>query len=87
MAGSYYGSISKMNMNLKMTFFLSGLSQNTQFPQYAISAKWKTLISNYSDIDDKNLHQNHHIIKGTRILSTNKLTSKEIIFLPESRFS
>ena len=39
---------------------------------------WKTLISNYSDIDEKNLCQNHHVIKGARIVSTNKLSSKEI---------
>ena len=43
----------------------------------AILARWKTLISNYSDIDEKNLCQNQ-IIKGARILSTGKLSSKEM---------
>ena len=46
--------------------------------KHAISAKWKTLISNYSDIDKKNLYQNHHVIKGARILSSNKSFSNEI---------
>ena len=35
----------------------------------------KTLISNDSDIDKKNLYQKHHVIRN---LSTDKLSSKEI---------
>ena len=27
----------------------------------AIPTRWKTLISNYSDIDEENLCQNHHV--------------------------
>ena len=46
--------------------------------KHAISARWKTLNSNYSDIDEENLCQNHHVIKGARIFSTNKFSSKEI---------
>ena len=34
--------------------------------------------SNYSDIDEEYLCQNHHVIKGARIFSTGKLSSKEI---------
>ena len=35
-------------------------------------------MSSYSDVDEKNLDENHKIIKGARILYTNKLSSKEI---------
>ena len=41
--------------------------------------RWKTLISNYNDSDEKKLYQNHHvIIKGARILSTDRSSCKEI---------
>ena len=46
--------------------------------KHAIPTRWKTLISNYSDNDEENLCQNHHIIKGARIFSADKLSSKEI---------
>ena len=46
--------------------------------KHAVPTRWKTLISNYSDIDEENLCQNHHVTKEARILSTNKLSSKEI---------
>ena len=46
--------------------------------KYAVPTRWKTLISNYSDIDEENLCQNHHVTKKARILSTNKLSSKKI---------
>ena len=46
--------------------------------KHANRRRWKILISNYSDIDRENLCQNHHVIKGARILSTDKLSSKEI---------
>ena len=48
---------------------------------HRILTRWKTLISNYSDIDKKNLYQNHHVIKGIRILSTDKLSSTEIYLI------
>ena len=38
---------------------------------------WETIISNYSDIDVENLCKNHYVIKIARILSTDKLSSKE----------
>ena len=41
--------------------------------KHAIRTTWKTLISNYSDIDEENLCQNHHVIKRGIILSTDKL--------------
>ena len=40
-----------------------------------------TLISNFSDIHKENLCQNHHVIKGARILSTDKLFPKEIYLI------
>ena len=43
-----------------------------------IPARWKTLISNYSDTDEENVCQNHHVIKGARIFSADELSSKEI---------
>ena len=46
--------------------------------KHATPPRWKKLISNYSDVHEKNLRQNHHFIKGVRILFTNKLFSKEI---------
>ena len=42
------------------------------------SYKVENLISNYRVVGDENLCQNHHVIKGTRILSTDKLSSEEI---------
>ena len=46
--------------------------------KHAIPTRWKILISNYSDVDEKNMYQNHPIIKGGRILSTDNLSSNEI---------
>ena len=40
--------------------------------------KVETLISNYSDTGEKNLSENHHVIKEARPLSTDKLSCKEI---------
>ena len=45
---------------------------------HAIPTIWKTLISNDGDIDEKKLHQNYHVVKVARILSTDKLSSKKI---------
>ena len=52
--------------------------------KHTFPTKWKTLISNYGDTDEKHLCQDHHVSKGARILSTDKLSSKEfsIIFDP-----
>ena len=44
--------------------------------KYAIPIRWKTL-SNYSDIEQKNLYQNHNVIKE----AINKLSSKEIYLI------
>ena len=44
--------------------------------KHAIPIRWKTL-SNYSDIEQKNLYQNHNVIKE----ATNKLSSKEIYLI------
>ena len=49
--------------------------------KHAIPTRWKTLISNYSDIDEENLCQNYHLIKGSRILPTDKLSSKKIYLI------
>ena len=35
--------------------------------KHAFPTKWKTLISNYSDTEEENLCENHHVIKGARI--------------------
>ena len=42
-----------------------------------IPTRWKTLTSNYSDIDKENLCQNH-VARGARILSTGKLSPMEM---------
>ena len=72
MAGSYHGSISKMNMKeTNDMFFLWGQLK------HAIPIRWKTLITSYSDVDKKHLYQNH-VTKGARILFNNKLCYKEL---------
>ena len=43
-----------------------------------INERWETVISKYSDINQKNLYQNHQVINGARILPTGKLSTKEI---------
>ena len=49
--------------------------------KHVILAMWKTLISNYSGIDEKSLYQKQYIIKGARILFIDKLSSKEIYLI------
>ena len=56
----------------QMACFFSGLNWNMQFLQDG-----KKLIFDHSDINENDLYQNHHIIKA-RILSLNKISSKEI---------
>ena len=50
------------------------------------SCETEKLIFNYSDINEDDLYQNHHDIKGARILFLNKLSSKEIysILIPKT---
>ena len=52
MGGSYHGSISKMNMNETNGMFF----QRAQL-KHAVLTRWKTLFSNYSDVDEKYLYQ------------------------------
>ena len=46
--------------------------------KHPIPPRWKQIIFYYSDINDNDLCQNHHVIKGARILPPDKLSSKEI---------
>ena len=46
--------------------------------KHAIPPKWKQITFDYSDINENHLCQNHHVIKGTRSLPIDKLSSKEI---------
>ena len=46
----------------------------------AIPARWKNLIFEYSDANGNGIYQNHHVIKGARIISLGKLFSKGNIF-------
>ena len=46
--------------------------------KHAIPPRWKKIIFDYSDITENDLCQNHHVIKGARILPLDKLSSKEI---------
>ena len=43
-----------------------------------IPPRWKKIIFDYSDITKNDLCQNHHLIKGARILPLDKLSSKKI---------
>ena len=46
--------------------------------KHAIRPRWKIIIFDYSDINLNDLFQNHHVIKGARILPLGKLSSEEI---------
>ena len=46
--------------------------------KHAVPPRWKKTIFDYSDINEKDLWQNHQVIKGTRILPFDKLSSEEI---------
>ena len=50
--------------------FLSQLVFRRDQIKYTIPTKWKILISNYSNIGEKNLCQNHHVVKVARVLPT-----------------
>ena len=43
----------------------------------AVSTRCQTPTSNYSDTGEESLCQNHHVIEVDKILSTDKLSSKE----------
>ena len=49
--------------------------------KYAIPPRWKKIIFDYNDINENDLCQNHHVIKGARILPFDKLSSKEIYLI------
>ena len=46
--------------------------------KHAIPPRWKRIVFDYNDINENDLFQNHHVIKRARILSLEKLFSKEI---------
>ena len=46
--------------------------------KHAIPRRWKKIIFDYNDINENDLCQNNHVIKGARILPLDKLFSKEI---------
>ena len=46
--------------------------------KHAILPRWKQIIFDYSDINENDLCQNHHVISGARILPLDKLSSKEV---------
>ena len=46
--------------------------------KHAIPPGWKKIIFDYNDINEKDLCQNHHVIKGARTLPLDKLSSKKI---------
>ena len=43
-----------------------------------IPPRWKKITFDYSDINENDLCQNHHVIEGARIIPPDKLSSKEI---------
>ena len=46
--------------------------------KHAAPPSWKKITFDYRDINESDLCQNRHVIKGTRILPLDKLSSKEI---------
>ena len=58
------------------------LKNNTFFQwaqlKHAIPPGWKKIIFDYDDINEYDLCQNHHVIKGARIVPLDKLSFKEI---------
>lgn len=49
--------------------------------QIATLVRWKQLIIKYSDVNESNVCQNHHVIKIVGILSLKKLSSKDIYLI------
>ena len=52
--------------------------------KHVIPPKWKQIIFDYSDINENDLCQNHHLIKGARILPLDKLSSNKIYLILRS---
>ena len=75
MAGSYHGSVLKIDMNWQIICFFSGLNWNIQFLRDGF---FFFFFDYCCDINENNLCQNHHVIKRARILPLDKLSSKEI---------
>ena len=46
--------------------------------KHAIPPRWKKIFFDCSNINESDLCQNHHVIKGVRIVSPDKLSSKKI---------
>ena len=44
--------------------------------KHTIPVRLKKLIFEYSDINENDLYQNHHVISGVRILPLNRLSPK-----------
>ena len=74
MAGSYHGSVLKIDMNWQIICFFSGLNWNIQFLRDGF---FFFFFDYCCDINENNLCQNHHVIKRARILPLDKLSSKE----------
>lgn len=49
--------------------------------QMATLVSWKKLIIKYSDVNESNVYQNHHVIKRVGILSLKKLSFKDIYLI------
>ena len=69
MAGSYHGSILKIDMKWQIIGFFFQWAQL----KHAIPPRWEKVIFDYSDINENDLCQNHHVIKRARILPLDKL--------------
>ena len=55
--------------------------------QHAIPHKWKTIIKqNTGNVSDRLIHD-HHLIKGTRISTLEKLPSKELYSILITKFT
>ena len=66
-------------INLKGKYELT----NNMFFQWAqlkdaIPPRWKKVIFDYSNVNENDLSQNHHVIKEARILPLDRLSSKKI---------
>ena len=72
MAGPHNGSILDRYELTNDIFFQWAQLKHT------IPTRWKNLIFNYTGTNENDLYQNHHVIKGARILFVNKLSSKEM---------
>ena len=81
------GSLKSWN-DLKIEY---NLTNETYFQwlqlQHAILHKWKTIIKqNTGNVSDRLIHD-HHLIKGTRISTLEKLSSKEFYSILITKFT